>query len=256
MGILSDWQIIELVHSGELIIDPFDEQLVQPATYDLRLGDKILASPLGPTEPGGIIELTARKPTYKVNTGQMVSVKSAEWLELPLSIASGSFGIRSHYAYVGFYAFGGVLLDPGFHGVVIMNLQNVGPEPIALTMNDRFFTVQFERLDQPAAKGYDGPNQGQRDLSPDLEKFITTAQTTSLAEIPELRRNIAYIRGQQMVHETSVHGAPRAVALLELAAAKGIKPLENPDKLFGRWPEGEDFDAFLESIRSTREWPE
>ncbi len=196
MGALSGGQIVELVTKGELVIDPFDEKLVQPATYDLRLGDKILASPLGPVEHGGPVQLSRDRPSYDVITGQMVSVKSAEYIELPLTVASGSFGIRSHYAKLGFIAFGGVQLDPGFHGVVIMNLQNVGPEPIPLKMNDPFFTVQFERLEQPASKGYDGPNQGQRDFPDDLIRFIESARTTSLAEIPGLRREIARLSVQ------------------------------------------------------------
>ena len=188
MGILSGHQIVELVSSGELVIDPFDEELVEPATYDLRLGDVILASPRGPGDQGGPVPL---RPSYNVKTGQMVSVKSAERLELPLSIASGSFGIRSHYAKLGFNAFGGVHLDPGFRGVVIMNLQNVGPEPISLIANEPFFTVQFETLDEPATRGYSGPNQDQYDFPDDLVRFISSAQTTSLAEIPVLRSDIA-----------------------------------------------------------------
>jgi dCTP deaminase len=188
MGTLSGQQIVELVRSGELVIDPFDEELVEPATYDLRLADVILASPIGPGVQGGPVEL---RPSYNVKTGQMVSVKSAERLTLPLSIASGSFGIRSHYAKLGFNAFGGVHLDPGFNGVIVMNLQNVGPEPITLIANEPFFTVQFEKLDRPATKGYSGPNQDQYDFPDDLVRFISSAQTTSLAEIPVLRNDIA-----------------------------------------------------------------
>ena len=45
MGMLSGTQIRRLVKKGDLVLSPFDEGLVQPASYDLRLGPKILASP-------------------------------------------------------------------------------------------------------------------------------------------------------------------------------------------------------------------
>ncbi|MFQ5826120.1 MAG: hypothetical protein ACE5IA_02075, partial [Dehalococcoidia bacterium] len=161
MGTLSGRQIVQLVKAGKLVIDPFDESLVQPATYDLRLGSKVLASPLGPDELGATIELNEKSPSYKIQTGQMVAVISAERLELPLDICGGAFGIRSEYARRGIIAFGGVQLDPGWKGRLTLNLQNVGPEPVTIIFNAPLFTVAFNRLDEPAAEGYSGKHQYQ-----------------------------------------------------------------------------------------------
>lgn len=191
MGILSGRQIIQLVKASKLIIDPFDKTLVQPATYDLRLGSKVLASPLGPDEFGSVIPLNDNSPSYRIQTGQMVGVISAERLELPLDICGGEFGIRSEYARRGIIAFGGVQLDPGWRGRLTMNLQNVGPEPVTITLNAPFFTVAFHRLDKPAVEGYCGKHQDQNDFPEDQYKFILSARTTSLAEIPTLRQQVA-----------------------------------------------------------------
>ena len=106
MGVLSGRQIRDLVKSGKLGITPFDEILIQPATYDLRLGPKILASPLSADKLGVVIELTTDKPTYDIQSGQMVGVLSFEKLNLPLNM-SGRFGIRSAIARRGINAFGG-----------------------------------------------------------------------------------------------------------------------------------------------------
>lgn len=38
--ILTDAQIREAVEAGEIVIDPFEESQLQPATYDLRVGDE------------------------------------------------------------------------------------------------------------------------------------------------------------------------------------------------------------------------
>ena len=72
-----------------------------------------------------------------------------------------------------------------------MNLLNVGPEPIAVKLNDILFTMEFERLDEPAEKAYCGPYQDQDDFPEDQYNYIMSAQTTSLAEIPTLRMEIA-----------------------------------------------------------------
>jgi len=189
MGVLSGRQIRESANSGKLVIDPFDLTLVQPATYDLRLGPRILASPLSADKLGIVIELTKDKPTYEIQSGQMVGVISFEKLGLPLDV-SGRFGIRSAIARKGINAFGGVQLDPGFRGRLTMNLLNVGPEPVTLTLHEPTFTVEFARLEEEAEAPYSGPYQDQDDFPADQYNYILSARTTSLAEIPTFRRDI------------------------------------------------------------------
>lgn len=193
MGALTGKQIRNLVKDGHLVIDPFDEAMLQPASYDLRLGAKILASPLGPDELGREIELTEQEPSYAIQTGQMVAVMSKELIEIPLDICSNSFGIRSEFVKKGLHCFGGPHLDPGWTGYLQVSLNNFGPEPMVLTLNQPFFTVTFERLEEPVepSEGYSGSHQDQRDFSEDQKEYILTANTTSLAEIPTLRENVA-----------------------------------------------------------------
>ncbi len=193
MGTLNGNQIRKLVSAGELVVRPFDDQLVQPASFDFRLGAKILASPLGPDELGREIELNQQKPEYAIQTGQMVAVMSKEWIELPLDVCSNSFGIRSEFARMGLHCFGGPHLDPGWRGRLIVSLQNVGPEPITIELDRPFFTATFERLDEPVelGQGYEGSHQDQHDFPEDQKTYILSARTTSLAEIPTLRENVA-----------------------------------------------------------------
>jgi dCTP deaminase len=194
MGTLSDSQIRRLVESGKLIVRPFEESLVQPASYDLRLGAKVLASPLSADILGATVELSEKSPSYRVQSGQMIAVISAEWLELPLDMC-GRFGIRSEFARRGLNAFGGLQLDPGFKGRLTMTLVNVGPEPITLTVSNPLFSVEFHSLDEPAESGYEGIYQGQKDFPADQYDFILSARTTSLAEIPTLRQELALLSG-------------------------------------------------------------
>lgn len=190
MAILSGAQIERLVKARELVIDPFDAALVQPATYDLQLGPKILASPLSQEIAGMVVKLTDRSPSYKIQSGQMIGAISEETLRLPLDIC-GRFGIRSGFARRGLNAFGGIQLDPGFEGRLIMNLLNVGPEPVTITLGEALFSVEFQRLEEPAKTAYSGAYQYQDDFPADQYDFILSARTTSLAEIPTLRQEVA-----------------------------------------------------------------
>jgi dCTP deaminase len=190
MGILSDRQIKRMVESGKLTIDPYNHEQVQPASYDLRIATKILASPVSPEELGRVVVLTKEKPTYNILPGQMVGVLSHERLDIPLELCA-RFGIRSYFARLGINAFGGLQLDPGFRGRLAMNLLNVGPEPVPIRLNDLVFSVEFERLDEPAEKPYSGPYQDQEDFPEDQYNFIIHAHTTSLAEIPTLRMEVS-----------------------------------------------------------------
>jgi len=190
MGILADWQIKKMVESGKLSIDPFNHEQIQPASYDLRLGTKILASPISSEILGKIVILTKEKPSYSILSGQMVGVISHETLKLPLELC-GRFGIRSSFARLGITAFGGLQLDPGFKGRLIMNLLNVGPEPVPLHLDDVLFSIEFEKLDEPAELPYSGPYQDQDDFPEEQYNYILRAHTTSLAEIPTLRTEIS-----------------------------------------------------------------
>ncbi len=38
----------------------------------------------------------------------------------------------------------------------------------------------------------------------------------------------------------------------ELAKEQGVKPIRDISELYGYWPDDEDFDSFLEAVRSAR----
>ena len=194
MGVLTGRQIKELVNTGHLTIEPFDETLVMPATYDLRLHYKVLASPIGETQLGHVIDLREKPDGCEVLPGQMIGILSYEKIGLPLNM-SGRFGIRSSLARKGMNAFGGVQLDPGFRGRLIMNLINVGPEPIKIQFKEPVFSVEFSKLEEMAETAYSGPYQDQDDFPPDQYEYILSARTTSLAEIPSLRLGLGRLTG-------------------------------------------------------------
>ncbi|MEN8615427.1 hypothetical protein ABFB09_09205 [Dehalogenimonas sp. THU2] len=194
MSVLTGRQIQRLIEEKTLKIEPFDTKLLEPATYDLRLFYKVLASPVGETNLGKVVDLRENPDGCEVLPGQMIAILSYETISLPLNL-TGRFGIRSAFARKGMNAFGGLQLDPGFRGRLMMNLINVGPEPISIYNKEPVFSVEFSKLDEDAAVGYSGPFQDQDDFPADQYNYILSARTTSLAEIPTLRAGLGRLSG-------------------------------------------------------------
>lgn len=133
----------------------------------------------------------------KIETAEFVEVTTLEKLTLPLTIC-GRIGLRSYYSRKGLVLFSGPQIDPGFDGCLIISLFNTGPREIILKYGDPFCTVEFNRLDKPAEKGYSGPYQHQDDFPSDNIEFITGAMGITLYEVVEtmkdLRSDIRWIK--------------------------------------------------------------
>ena len=115
------------------------------------------------------------------------------------------------------------------------------------------FTVEFHSLDHQASKGYTGQFQNQSDFHKMQKEFILNANTSSLAEINTLPTEMAGLERRFTVHETIYHPGRVYPSVAELAEAQGIKPLSDVSDLAGVWPEEEDIDSFLDTVRQWRQ---
>lgn len=249
MSVLSGKSILRAVRSKELSITRFDKDAIQGASYDMSLHWKVLVSPTR-HESGRQVDLRT-EPEHKlaVDPGRFVGVLTREVLTLPLSM-SGRFGLRSEFTRRGLIAFGGIQIDPGFKGRLAISLFHAGPEAIDLVLDARMFTVELNTLDTPADP-YVGEFQNQYDFPKSQHDFILNAHTVSLAEINSLPDELAALRQHLAVHENVVH-AVRRMTLSELASAQGVKPIKNPKKLLGGWPPEDDFNSFMDYLRTRR----
>lgn len=182
MAVLSRDSIDKLVDAKVLKIDPFykAEPGTQPASYDLRLGRTILIR-------GRRVDLDQEK--FSIRPGQFVAALTEEKLTLPADIC-GRFGVKSSFARKGLIAFGGIQIDPGFNGRVVVSLFNVGPENIELKPGEPMFTVEFHKLEEAVKHLYAGEYQDQEDFPDDQSEFIIKAQTTCLEEFPSLKGEV------------------------------------------------------------------
>jgi dCTP deaminase len=174
--ILADRSIRDLVAEGRLVIDPFDDALVQPASVDVRLGTQFRVmrnsrmTHIDPTvDNDGLMETVevADGEPFVLHPGEFALGHTAEHFELCDDIVGivngksslGRLGLQVH-ATAGF-------VDPGFAGVIVLELSNVATLPILLRPGMKVAQMVFQRLDRAAERPYGHPDlnskyQGQR----------------------------------------------------------------------------------------------
>jgi len=101
---------------GKLVINPYDGECQQPASYDLRSASDM-------TLPRGTCTLL---PTL-------------EWIELPADLA-GTLRCRSSFGRRGILL-GAGYIDPGFRGQLTLCLSNLGCADIIVQKNDRIVQI-------------------------------------------------------------------------------------------------------------------
>jgi len=124
MTILADFQIRALCESG--MVTPFDPELLNPASLDLRLGSNILIeSSEGPDlVPCCIANHTPANP-YRVVPGQFLLAEAEPIFNLPSCIAA-QFVLKSSRAREGLQHLLAGWCDPGWNGSrLTLELKNV-----------------------------------------------------------------------------------------------------------------------------------
>lgn len=165
--ILADRSIRELVASGRLVIDPFDDELVQPASVDVRLGTQFRVmrnsrmTHIDPTVANESLMETVEVPhdePFVLHPGEFALGHTAETFTLCDDVVGivngksslGRLGLQVH-ATAGF-------VDPGFSGVIVLELSNVATLPILLRPRMKVAQMVFQRLDQSAERPYGHPD--------------------------------------------------------------------------------------------------
>lgn len=166
----SDVDLFNAVTEGELRLDPFDFNLIQPASIDLRLGSTFRTF-LG--TPGAFIDPAIHQPgltqlhtlngreVFVLQPGDFALGSTLETVTLGPTIAARLEG-KSSLGRVGLipHAAAG-WIDPGFSGQITLELSNLSPLPIILRPGMPIAQLCVFRLDNPAAVPY-GAERGSR----------------------------------------------------------------------------------------------
>lgn len=169
--LLSDRDILAEINAGRIVVDPYDEAMVQPSSIDFRLDRYFrvfenhryphIDPAVDQSDLTRMVEPEGDEP-FILHPGEFVLGSTHEVVTLPDDIAArvegksslGRLGLLTH-ATAGF-------VDPGFSGHVTLELANVATLPIKLYPGMKIGQLCFFRLSSPAQHPYGSEKYGSR----------------------------------------------------------------------------------------------
>ena len=183
------------------MINPFDPEQVQGASYDFRVGEQ------GATTSSKKLVNIRETGYFLLQPGDFGVVTVLEEIRLGPQYAA-RFGLRSKYARKGLIATTGPQIDPGYHGRLIIGVTNLTPKPVSLPYKDDFVSVEFHRLDEATTKPYSGPYQNKMELGAEEIEFITESEGMALSEVlttlRSLSQNVAALTSQMKILQWAI----------------------------------------------------
>jgi dCTP deaminase len=153
--ILCDTEIQDLIRN-EGLVQNCDEELINPASLDLRLGDLIMLESVQSAQmiPLSIKGYSAEHP-YELVPGQFVLAQTMETFNMPEDIA-GLFFLKSSRAREGYENLHAGYADPGWHGSTLtLELKNQRQlQPLPIYPGLKIGQMVFFRMSQRPALSY------------------------------------------------------------------------------------------------------
>ena len=169
--LLSDRDILAEIEAKRIVVEPYDEAMIQPSSIDFRLDRffRVFENHRYPhIDPAADqsdltreVEPVGDEP-FILHPGEFVLGSTLEVVTLPDDLAArvegksslGRLGLLTH-ATAGF-------VDPGFSGHVTLELANVATLPIKLYPGMKIGQLCFFRLSSPAENPYGSGPYGNR----------------------------------------------------------------------------------------------
>ncbi len=168
---LSGREILKLIERGELVIEPFDREIVRENGVDLRIGDEVayLLNNPEPLDPDNLdnVDLSQYYKIVKVDSGVVIQpymkvlVSTMEYIEMPPNIA-GFIELRSTFARLGL-SIPPTIVDAGFKGQITLEIHG-GAFPVRLRKGMRFAHIVFFKVHGEPVP-YRGKYQGQKGVT-------------------------------------------------------------------------------------------
>jgi dCTP deaminase len=190
--VLSDRTIRSEIEGGRIVIDPYDPELIQPSSVDVRVDRQFrvfhnarypyidVRQPM--EDLTELVEVRDDEP-FILHPGEFVLGQTLERVTLPEDLVArlegksslGRLGLLIH-STAGF-------VDSGFSGNLTLELSNVANLPITIYYGMKIGQLSFVQLTEPAespygAKGLGSKYQGQRGPTPSRywQNFLTESR--------------------------------------------------------------------------------
>lgn len=173
---LSNQDIIAAVKEGELDITPWNEELLNPNSYDLTLGStfrrvrktSLILDLCEFTEDYSVEEVMQTHPGIRNSNVQTMTVMPGECI---LAISEQAIYLSKHIGaeisskssmgrlFQTIHAGGAGFCDAGFQGHITLEIVNFMPRPVIYHAGMRVANISFHRLDNFAEPMYNAKGQ-------------------------------------------------------------------------------------------------
>jgi dCTP deaminase len=145
---MSFWSSQTLRSRLPSLIEPFNEDQIESASYQLCLGEEVYISPLPdtPLKERKKIPLSD-KDTVPIPPGQFAFLITSEQIEVPKN-ALAFISIKFKFKSKGLINVSGLHVDPGYRGKLIFAVYNAGPLHLHIGRGERVFSIWYADLDQ------------------------------------------------------------------------------------------------------------
>lgn len=148
---LVDKEIIEAKTVGILGISHFTDRNVQPASYDLSMGNAIVSVD-GKRDPTDI-----REDPINLKPNSTAVIQTLEKLNFPIFFL-GRLGNMTKLASRGILVIHGHQVDPGFRGHIYVTLKNLGNNTFSIVYGKPFLSLEVVYLSVHPKEPYRGIN--------------------------------------------------------------------------------------------------
>ncbi len=171
---LSDRDLCEAQESGDLLVTPWQDRYLQPASIDLTLDHSFLVPwrPYGNDQPSVDLlevartnfrhrEVSDAESYFELGPQEFVLGSTIEHVAVSNKLCGFVSG-KSSLARQGLIVEAAGLVDPGFNGTLTLEIFNMSPWTVRLRPGMRVAQLSVHRLSSPALVPYGSESLGSR----------------------------------------------------------------------------------------------
>lgn len=225
MTLLTDVEIRAALDTDEIEIEPLLNESLQPASYDLRMGDRAIVTKRLDVEKlrerladrdDAVPEINVEADRgFSLPAGSFGLVVTKERVRLSPQHA-GHLGLRSYFARKGLLLLAGLQVDPGFNGHLILGLANLSPRSVYIDHEEAIATLEIHKLARPAAAPYAGMYAGKQTTGAIPRQdadYLRTIETLSVSDLTQALLRLSDNVGT-LTRDVRVWGFPLATGIL------------------------------------------
>lgn len=243
----------------EKLVLPYDPELIDCASYRLRLGDQAFVTTDTvfkgkPNRPlTQVLNDTPPSNTVVIDPGQFAFLLTDETVTVP-NDALAFISMRAGYKFQGLMNVSGFHVDPGFSGKLIFGVYNAGPASIILEKGLPLFLIVFADLDRASDLVYKGKANKREGIDVNLiqkmagQAFSPMMLQRKMDELhvaqTEIAKELASIKGRGATWDALFI----AIIALIVASVLSLLALDSVKSTFGGWVKS-SIDLYTGNIR-------